>query len=234
MNTQDLIVRWAAKHATRRCHLSNIPKGRMSGRGMISIDDTGEKMMTLNAVCEILGDFSKSNISTMLSKTDFFDACKVDVGHHIVWAISRASVDNAMKILEKHGKVYLRELFSKMIAGYSYEKAISYAIKKRDFKSMTRHEYHEHYERINKGMNDARKRNLERAGYRCEICGWQYADRSGVALTTHHIVEVRHGGDNSDENLICLCERCHKIVHQTTDYSMDDLRALKNIAANRP
>ena len=43
---------------------------------------------------------------------------------------------------------------------------------------------------------------VEDAG-RCELCG------SKRGLEAHHIIPVVCGGDDSDENLICICQCCH-------------------------
>lgn len=43
---------------------------------------------------------------------------------------------------------------------------------------------------------------VEDAG-RCELCG------SKRGLEAHHIIPVVCGGDDSDENLICVCQMCH-------------------------
>ena len=34
-------------------------------------------------------------------------------------------------------------------------------------------------------------------------------------LQIHHILPVRMFGDNSNENIACLCPNCHKILHKT-------------------
>lgn len=41
---------------------------------------------------------------------------------------------------------------------------------------------------------------------RCEFCG------STRGLEAHHIVPIVCGGDNSDENLIVCCVKCHAIL----------------------
>ena len=43
---------------------------------------------------------------------------------------------------------------------------------------------------------------IEEAG-RCELCG------SKRSLEVHHIIPVSCGGDNSRDNLLCVCRRCH-------------------------
>ena len=41
---------------------------------------------------------------------------------------------------------------------------------------------------------------------RCELCG------SKRGLESHHIIPKVCGGDDSEENLICVCQRCHTIL----------------------
>ena len=51
------------------------------------------------------------------------------------------------------------------------------------------------------------KRVMQRDGYRCKSCGM----RSG--LSCHHVVFRSHQGEDTMENLVTLCESCHKAVH---------------------
>ena len=51
---------------------------------------------------------------------------------------------------------------------------------------------------------------LFRDGYRCQRCG-----KHGVKLHVHHI-ESRQTGGNAPNNLITLCEDCHKALHAGT------------------
>lgn len=53
---------------------------------------------------------------------------------------------------------------------------------------------------------------LFRDGYRCQCCG-KYGD--GVKLHVHH-KESRQTGGNAPNNLITLCEDCHKALHAGT------------------
>jgi 5-methylcytosine-specific restriction endonuclease McrA len=48
---------------------------------------------------------------------------------------------------------------------------------------------------------------LERDRWRCQGCG------SMQELQVHHKEFRSHSGDDSVENLITLCERCHKLAH---------------------
>lgn len=53
----------------------------------------------------------------------------------------------------------------------------------------------------------ARKRILKTRGKRCERCG-----RTGY-VELHHIVPIKEGGIHDDDNLILLCDRCHREAH---------------------
>jgi hypothetical protein len=61
---------------------------------------------------------------------------------------------------------------------------------------------------------------LERDGYKCTKCGWSrsmlLAGDPRKMLELHHRVHHQHGGENSVENLITLCNVHHDEMHQTT------------------
>ena len=48
---------------------------------------------------------------------------------------------------------------------------------------------------------------LERDSWRCQNCG------SMQHLEIHHKEFRSHSGDHSEENLITLCEQCHRFLH---------------------
>jgi 5-methylcytosine-specific restriction endonuclease McrA len=48
---------------------------------------------------------------------------------------------------------------------------------------------------------------LRRDGWRCQCCG----ARSN--LEVHHKTFRSHGGDDSEQNLLTLCARCHSLLH---------------------
>ena len=50
----------------------------------------------------------------------------------------------------------------------------------------------------------------------CILCGRPFTQ-------VHHIVERSRGGQAIPENLVCLCYRCHRILHDTEDRSMKDV-----------
>ncbi len=58
-----------------------------------------------------------------------------------------------------------------------------------------------------KGFWNVREYVLHRDGHRCSHCG-----RSNTVLNVHHIEGRQTGGDRPD-NLITLCEKCHKDYH---------------------
>lgn len=49
---------------------------------------------------------------------------------------------------------------------------------------------------------------LERDGWRCQGCG------ARQHLQLHHKQFRSHSGDDSEENLITFCTRCHELVHR--------------------
>jgi len=52
-----------------------------------------------------------------------------------------------------------------------------------------------------------RQEVLRRDGWRCQSCGTM------SNLEVHHKQFRSHSGDDSEENLITLCARCHLVVH---------------------
>lgn len=91
----------------------------------------------------------------------------------------------------------------------------------------------EHYKVTNSGVNsatwkggkpdhyyggwaDARRDVRQRDDYVCQICG-KHEDDYGQELSVHHIKEYRKFADpyeaNQIDNLVCLCEPCHRFVH---------------------
>jgi HNH endonuclease len=65
---------------------------------------------------------------------------------------------------------------------------------------------------IGKALKDARRNSGE--ALRCDACGYtppnEFAER---LLEVHHIERVADGGEHSDENLVLLCNNCHRMAH---------------------
>ena len=58
------------------------------------------------------------------------------------------------------------------------------------------------------GYSSRREAVLHRDNYTCQCCGKKY-----VRLEVHHIIFRCMGGTDDERNLITLCEKCHKAVH---------------------
>jgi hypothetical protein len=63
-----------------------------------------------------------------------------------------------------------------------------------------------------------KKKIKKEAGYQCQICGDArgkiYLENVKVEIQAHHIIPKSKGGKTSLENLICLCDFCHAVLHQ--------------------
>lgn len=53
---------------------------------------------------------------------------------------------------------------------------------------------------------------LKRDNYTCQCCGANPTEKNPVRLQVHHI-ESRQTGGNAPNNLIVLCDHCHKALH---------------------
>ena len=58
------------------------------------------------------------------------------------------------------------------------------------------------------GHASRREAILHRDNYTCQCCGKKH-----VRLEVHHIIFRSMGGTDDERNLITLCEKCHKMVH---------------------
>ena len=64
---------------------------------------------------------------------------------------------------------------------------------------------------FNYGYSSRREAILHRDNYTCQCCG-----KKNCRLEVHHIKFKSNGGTDDEENLITLCEDCHKGVHAGT------------------
>lgn len=62
---------------------------------------------------------------------------------------------------------------------------------------------------FNYGFSSRKEAVLNRDSYTCQICG-----AKNTRLEVHHIVYRSKGGTDDEDNLITLCESCHKKVHK--------------------
>lgn len=63
------------------------------------------------------------------------------------------------------------------------------------------------------GHYNVRQYILWRDGYKCRSCGIHPQERKKIKLHVHHL-ESRKVGGNAPNNLVTLCEQCHKKVHK--------------------
>ena len=61
---------------------------------------------------------------------------------------------------------------------------------------------------INYGFANSRAHALDRDNYTCQCCGKKH-----VRLEVHHIIFRSLGGSDELDNLLTLCEKCHKAIH---------------------
>ncbi len=64
-----------------------------------------------------------------------------------------------------------------------------------------------------KEWNNLREYIMERDNFTCQDCG-KFGMLKGMAV--HHIKPLYQGGDNNPDNLITLCNRCHRLKHKYT------------------
>lgn len=64
---------------------------------------------------------------------------------------------------------------------------------------------------------------LIRANKSCQICKWNKS-----ICDVHHIVAIKHGGNNEMNNLVIVCPNCHRCIHVLgSDYiSLEELQKL--------
>ena len=67
---------------------------------------------------------------------------------------------------------------------------------------------------------------LHRDGYKCRCCGTKSSEKKEIKLHVHHI-ESRKTGGNAPNNLITLCEGCHKALHNGKLKLQDEVKRSK-------
>ena len=69
-------------------------------------------------------------------------------------------------------------------------------------------------EYITEHWSTTRKKVLIRDGWKCQKCE-RYLGEDWDEPTIHHITPRYRGGGDNLENLITLCEDCHREIHRT-------------------
>ncbi len=64
---------------------------------------------------------------------------------------------------------------------------------------------------------------LKRDTFRCKVCGRRPDNYVDIELHVHHIRPVGEGGFTHEENLITLCDTCHKGLDPHYEWSLYDL-----------
>ena len=67
----------------------------------------------------------------------------------------------------------------------------------------------EYQEGRKKGFLNSQAYVLCRDNHKCKLC-----EKNKGVLEVHHMLKVSDGGTNNPENLVTLCEKCHKKVHK--------------------
>jgi len=65
-----------------------------------------------------------------------------------------------------------------------------------------------------------RMKIIKREGYKCAICGRSHRDYTDLELHVHHIRPFGEGGLTEDDNLITLCQTCHKGLEPHGDITL--------------
>ena len=63
---------------------------------------------------------------------------------------------------------------------------------------------------------------------RCFACGSQ-----PKRLHIHHIIQVQHGGRNTEKNLVPICGKCHRAIHPWMHKEQPVVRALVTMEGPR-
>lgn len=64
---------------------------------------------------------------------------------------------------------------------------------------------------------------IKRDRYRCKICGRRPDDYTDIELHVHHVRPWEKGGLTEEENLITLCDTCHKGLQPHEELSLFEL-----------
>jgi hypothetical protein len=66
--------------------------------------------------------------------------------------------------------------------------------------------------------NKAKREAKQRDDYTCQFCGMteeEHKSEYGRGIEAHHIIKQRKGGKDHPDNLITVCQECHKTLEKT-------------------
>ena len=72
-----------------------------------------------------------------------------------------------------------------------------------------------------------REQVLERDGYECQFCGVTeeaHQERHDRGLAAHHIIPESDGGSDDPENLLTVCQSCHRTLESTHARAVEQMR----------
>ena len=81
--------------------------------------------------------------------------------------------------------------------------------------------------RLKKEADKLKKGVVAKKG-KCEICGFSYKP----VLQIHHILPISKYGDNSPDNILCLCPNCHKTLHTVYNSNFNSTELLAHLYSN--
>lgn len=120
---------------------------------------------------------------------------------------SRTHACELGKRYEKEGRkaVICDECYEKRRAAWGRACEAERLARERRLRELATMPYHEYLQTPE--WKERKERHLKRVGYRCQIC-----NASGVTLHVHHRTYERRGNERY-EDLIVLCESCHRLFH---------------------
>lgn len=143
-----------------------------------------------------------------LAKADYIEQVKVDFPDiYTKVEQDKVTIDQGFKLIEKEEKKREKE-----------ENEPEEDTEKGDDQDLQEVELEVKHQEIGdrKILDAPTRRAVEsRAGAKCEVCGYGDGMPSLASIfSVHHMVPVQYGGSDSTENLILLCQNCHKLAHE--------------------
>lgn len=100
--------------------------------------------------------------------------------------------------------------------------------------------------RIQKNRDYKAKDVIEKFGNKCALCGYEKPTMNEESelyspsgymysfLQLHHILSIKAGGEDKEENLLCLCPNCHIKIHcGDIDKTREDLYLINRKILNK-
>lgn len=73
---------------------------------------------------------------------------------------------------------------------------------------------------------------FSRDKYTCQKCKKKGTDKKPLKLNAHHIIFRSNGGTNTPNNLVTVCESCHKKLHAHKNAEKESLKLQKTVNKN--